>query len=330
MSFHQILEIEPGQELDRLTFILQEEQRIVSDIEDPKPVDFSKEFKTWEEALPNIIIDARVFGGILLPKDFFPGSSQTNIAEQDEESIDPWPGTFLSVPSHRLYPDFPSWRVVLEQGYCEYSGESNQRYSAIEELVDFMVKDYSLHDCVGKSIWMGMDWCIMKHDIGAAIDSLRLLHRVPQGFPCVSRILAEAFDSEFVGLRLAASDVFEFHPINSDPFITALTQLALCAPNKFQAQRPIKALRLIGGEDSFQALLSIVKDSLESGVKRLATVAIAWIRNLDDIENRLKTLVFQGDQETSKIASKAISTRKHHSITTDGGPLATREERESP
>lgn len=316
MDFHETLGVEHGSELFMLASALNRNLNYFSKVEMDKFPDISTAFSSFEDAFTEIEIQTRIFGGVRIPDNWFPSPPAPK-------------STFLSIPASVTIRDVPNWRLDVEQGFCSYSGQLGSQYEALEEYVKFLIQDSSNHKEIGRTIWMAIDWCMLNNDIGGAIDGIRLVKFLPEGFPDIESIFRDALESRFIALQIVCADHVEFHPAQNIHFIELLKSAAINAPNKSQATHFLKALRIIGSDEGFNALLYVATNSPVGNIKSLATTALAWSMNIENIEQRLKKLVFSKNRKISKIASRALTIHRKQSIYSYGAPLATKMEYES-
>jgi hypothetical protein len=105
------------------------------------------------------------------------------------------------------------------------------------------------------------------------------------------------------------------------------TKLALREQHRVILEPLVRALRLHGGEDGFDALLQVARSAESIFARDAATRALAWVPRYPQRAARLNELGRSRDRSTFRVVSKALAEARNHGLFSREGEFASDEER---
>jgi hypothetical protein len=218
------------------------------------------------------------------------------------------------------------WDLYLCEGIAFHLGQRNPLFDALSALARHLLQRGSDIDTAALFLWDTIGGFVHARDWGAVIDSLRLLDHLPCGHERPARVVADfgLLRAESAGARLAAAELLGRCRL---PGFAATLRDALTAETlTVVAQAQVRALRRSGGEESFDALLDAARHASNRQAARLAARALAWVMDFPQRQKRIAKLCFHRDPVVQSIGATALADAKHHSVFSYGAVLAVPKE----
>ncbi|MBU0909702.1 MAG: hypothetical protein KJ717_09050 [Proteobacteria bacterium] len=253
-----------------------------------------------------LLMDTRMRGAVMIPPEWTPDSVALTFDSGKGDIGDP-----------------RQWRIYLHDGISYYLGQDNALFAALVSYAQHLFADKAAVEQAALYLWDEIGMLAYSEDYGGIIDGLKLAAYLPSDHYRVERILSDynLLSSQSAGIRLAAAKLAECH--RPQGCINSLKDLLIAETAGLAWEAQIRALRAIGGEDSFNALLEAAQNSTNSKAAQLASRALAWVMNYPERAGRLVKLCASRDFRLSVIGSKAFAESRHHSVFSYGGDLAT-------
>jgi hypothetical protein len=317
VKLHQVLSIEIGHELSEYPHLLRRHLMLSQEgLGESSIAESLASYGDFRQAARDLLIAVRLEGHVDFPSHWIDQLAGAHI-----ESL------VVSTPSSRAFPMLPTWRVTFhDEGCGEYCGQANASFNALNALTRALAIDANTRATAAFDLWVAVDWCDIKRDYGGAVDGISLVRWFPPDTPHIDRIIKDALCSQSVGVQVAGARALDWHPLQEVAGSGGIADLARQTKHDYAFRAFVRALRVVGGEQGFEALLKVSCDA-PLQFSRNAVRALAWTRHLEDVDQRLRKLVFSRVRRISEAAGQAISERTHHSVSSEGGWLATDDEK---
>ena len=280
-------------------------------------VQFGTEFveelqKAFEPVLTGLLIDARMNGATVVPRLW----ATDNVA--------------ASWRSYLLDQDPRQFFVYSAGGMAYYIGQKHTVFDALRAFArDLFAAEgtgiggpFHLWDVTGMLV-EGGEW-------GGVVDALSLAEELPHLHPR-GRTMLQSYGlitASSAGVRLAAARFLHKHP--HVEVLPDVVQALLTEEHRTVAAPLVVALRVMGGESGFDALLRVATEAAGDIARRLASRALAHVDGYPDKAKRITKLVLDRDPARRTAGTAALSEAKHGSIHDEGGILTTSAEHQLP
>jgi len=219
----------------------------------------------------------------------------------------------------------PNWSTVIQVSVALYCMQTNPLFASLLECA----RDLFACNEKGKEASLilkkEIESSIAKGNLSGAIDGLMIADEMSANDPILAEILDIFLSSDNPGLLWAALYVCDRHPFQQ--FISRVRSLALEEKRAGFAAAQIRALRLIGGEQAFNALLDLGSSAPMPETRKLAARALAWVVDYPSLKERILALCRSKDRILRQIGITALSESKYHSVFSEGKNLASRAEK---
>ena len=280
-------------------------------------VQFGEQFveelqKAFEPALTGLLIDARMNGSTVVPSLW----ATDNVA--------------ASWRSYLLDQDPRQFLVYSAGGLAYYVGQKNPVFDALRAFAhDLFASEapgiggaFHLWDVTGMLVHDG-EW-------GGVVDALALAEELPY-LHSRGRSMLQSYrlvTAASAGVRLAAARFLHSHP--HVELMPDVVQALMTEKHRTLAAKLVVALRVMGGEAGFDALLRVATEAEADLTRRLASRAMAHVENYPEKTKRITKLVLDRDPMRRTAGTAALSESKHGSIHDEGGILASSTEHKPP
>ena len=234
--------------------------------------------------------------------------------------------------SRGLTHDPREWTIQCAGGVACYTGQSSPVFEALRACTrDLCAGDDGSTPGGAFHLWDVTGMLVGQQDWGGVVDALSLAEELPPLHPRGLRMLASygLVAHASAGVRLAAARFLQRHPHPDAAGDLVETLLAEHAGTVAAPQ--VVALRVIGGEIGFDALLRVATRAVRDETRRLAARALAHLDpvTLPDRDRRVTKLLLDRDADRRAAGAVALSESKHGSRLDRGGELATADEMRS-
>ena len=237
---------------------------------------------------------------------------------------------FVIVPSEwtagniAIYGSWPFWSIYVRDGIAYYESQNTPVFEALRSYLGYLV---SKEDSKKMASFYLYDEIMFRHaqnDFGGTIDGIALLDELPDGDHRIERSIQELLESPNSGVRTRIAELAGRHPYPK--LRNQIYQLAMKETAHLAVIAYIKALRLMGGEESFDLLFDIARGAASTFAAYLGNRALAWVESCPDTDTRLSALCRSKKSKDRRIGVNALNERKHYSILAFGKELATDDE----
>ena len=256
-----------------------------------------------------LLMDTRMRGAVRIPPEWTPDSAVFTFASTKGDIGDP-----------------RRWWIYLCYGMSYYLGQKNDYFSALVSFARYVFTHQPALEEAALTLWDEIGMLIHDGDYGGVMDGLTLAAELPPQHYRIARILSDnmLLSSSSAGIRMAAAKLVERK--RPEGYIEGLKESLLTETAALAWEAQIRALRAVGGEAAFEALLEAARTVTNPNANRLAARALAWVMNYPERNARLAKLCASRDSRVSSIGTTAYSELRHHSVFSYGGDLATDEE----
>lgn len=221
----------------------------------------------------------------------------------------------------------PLWWIRLVEGLALYDGIECPDVDALHDLARWLFAAGT--DTADHAAFYLWDEVLVQHATGnpaGTIDGMALAAWLPQGHPRFDRLVGELLASPNAAVRWHAA-----LQLVQRPSVGCLAALATAAQRETAwaaAVDQVRALRLIGGEAAFDALLAIATEGATASARGLAARALAWVERCPHGRLRIGALLRQGNPVRRRIGAEALVEARRGTVFGRGGLLAGPEERQ--
>jgi hypothetical protein len=257
--------------------------------------------------LTALLIDARMQGATVVPAAWGRDSVAASWRSRDA----------VNDPRH--------WRIYSAEGVVYYEGQTSAEFDALRAFARDLFAEQGHTPGINAAfhLWDVTKMLVADHDWGGVVDALSLAECLP---PLHQRGRALLQSHQLVtapspGVRRAAASFLQCHPhIEVMPdLVEALLREEKC----IVAAAQVVALRVMGGEAAFDALLDVATHATADDARRLASRALASVDSYPERQKRITRLVLDRNPRRRAAGTTALSETKHGSIYDEGGTLAT-------
>lgn len=153
------------------------------------------------------------------------------------------------------------------------------------------------------------------------IDTLSMLSFAGPGHLRLDRALIELIDSPEPAVRLRVAEIMSTS-MNAG-LLECCTRRAIGEEHRVILESLVKALRLHGSEDGFNALYQVAREATSRYARDAATRALAWVPRYPERFERLRVLGRSRDRRTFNIVSKSLAEAKNHGFFSREGEFAS-------
>ncbi len=220
----------------------------------------------------------------------------------------------------------PNWSTVIQDSAALYCMQTNTLFASLLECARGLFACSDTGEKASLILKKEIESSIAKGNLSGAIDGLMIADEMPADEPILAEILDLFWDSNNPGLLWAALYVCDRHPFQQ--FISRIHSLAMEEKRTGFAAAQIRALRLMGGEQAFNALLDLGNSAPLPETRKLAARALAWVVDYPSLKERILALCRSKDRIPRQLGMTALSESKYHSVFSEGKNLASRAEKE--
>ncbi|HAG11820.1 MAG TPA: hypothetical protein DCK76_10720 [Desulfotomaculum sp.] len=220
----------------------------------------------------------------------------------------------------------PNWSTVIQDSAALYCMQMNPLFASLLDCARNLFACSETEKEASLILKKEIESSIAKGNFSGAIDGLMIADEMSEDDPILAEILGLFLVSDNPGLLWAALYVCDRHPFQQ--FISRIRSLALEEKRAGFAVAQIRALRLMGGEQAFNALLDLGSSAQMPETRKLAARALAWVVDYPFLEERVLALCRSKDRIPRQLGMTALSESKYHSVFSEGKNLASRVEKE--
>ena len=268
--------------------------------------------KAFEPVLTGLLIDVRMNGATVLPGFW----ATDNVA--------------TSWRSYPLDQDPRQFVVYSAGGIAYYVGQQHPVFDALRAFA----RDRFAAESTGIGgpfhIWDVTGMLVHAGEWGGVVDALSLAEELPHLHPRGRAMLQShgLVTAASAGVRMAAARFLHKHP--HPEVLPDVVQALLTEEHRTVAAPLVVALRVMGGEAGFDALLRVATEASADVTRRLASRALAHIDGYPDKQKRITKLVLDRHPPRRTAGTAALSEANHGSIHDEGGILTTSAEHRMP
>jgi hypothetical protein len=271
--------------------------------------------KAFEPVLIALLVDVRMTGCSVVPDVW----ATDNVAAS-------WSSASV------LDRDPRHWWIYSTGGLAFYQGQHHEVFDALRAFARdlFASGEPDVKIDGAFHLWDVTGMLVNEGEWGGVVDALALAQELPFLHPRGKKML-QSYDlvtATSPGVRLAAARFLHTHP--HVELIPAVVQALLTESHRTVAAPLVVALRVMGGEAGFDALLQVATEAASDTTRRFAARALAHVDRYPDRQKRITKLVLDRDPARRTAGTTALSEAKLGSIHDEGGILATAAEHRAP